>query len=284
MESIRDAIKYLDGAIQLLPKNTVVAEMVERGADLKFSEIVKLWNDFATFISPISIEYIKRGDYLEYTVLHNFHVFFKMYGSRFQTAIDVLNREFALSGDLPEFAEYKEEALKILKLIAETNKTYTIFKIALRNLAIYLQTHNRDISEYLGQSIETKMFVPLQRPPEQTSFQRKYRRECRADAAPHYIVLGVATSMKKISTIGVQTTSRISGFLDDVSDVFDVDLERGRIDIEVGDDWGIYVGGGVSPEPHIDVGIYGPSDWDEVIADAFATFADAISDAFDCGY
>lgn len=287
MESIRDAIKYLDTAIQSLPKNTEVAEMIEQGAGLKFSDVVKLWNDFATFITPITAEYIRRGDRLEYTVLHNFHVFFKMYGNRFQTSVDALNREYVLSGDLPEFAEYKDEALKILKLITETNKTYVIGKVALRNLVVYLQTHQRNIPEYLAQSIETKIFV--QAPSEQSKFLLNYRRECRADAAPHYMVLGAATSMSKFSTRGSQIMpfSAIAiplGILDDISDLFEIDLERGRITIQVDDDWGIYVGGSLDPSPYIEVGIYGDFDWDEAIAGALNMIADAISDAFDCGY
>ena len=74
------------------------------------------------------------------------------------------------------------------------------------------------------------------------------------------------------------------GILDDISDLFEIDLERGRITIQVDDDWGIYVGGSLDPSPYIEVGIYGDFDWDEAIAGALNMIADAISDAFDCGY
>ncbi|GAC1045938.1 hypothetical protein thsrh120_59430 [Rhizobium sp. No.120] len=225
---------------------------------------------------------------MQYTVLHNFYVFFQMYGNRFQTTLDSVNRELALSGNAIEYEEFKEEALKILRLVAETNRTYVLGGVALRNLLLAVEKDNGDVAAFLNQPIETKIFVA---PEADLQATLKFRQERRADAAPTYTVLGAGTAMAKFqgrSLIRVPFSSELfdakplmdlPGFLDGA----ELSSERGGIDIPIGEDWGINIDGGFS-DPHINISIYYDGDWDSDLEAVVEAIGGAISDAFGCGY
>ncbi|RVG15443.1 hypothetical protein [Sinorhizobium meliloti] len=225
---------------------------------------------------------------MQYTALHNFYVFFQMYGNRFQTALDAVNRELALSGNAIEYQEFSEESLKILRLVAETNKTYVLGGIALRNVAKAYQKGGGDPMAFLSRPIETKIFVA---PTAELQATVKFRRERRADAAPIYRVLGAQTAMAKFqgrSLIKSPFASQLfhakplmdlPGFLDGA----ELSSERGGIDIPIGEDWGVNIDGGLS-DPHIEISIYGDFDWDAGLEGVVEAIGGAISDVFDCGY
>lgn len=225
---------------------------------------------------------------MQYTILHNFYVFFQIYGNRYQTTLDSVNRELALSGNAIEYEDFKEEALKILRLIAETNRTYVLGGVALRNLLLALEKNSSNVAAFLNCPIDTKIFVA---PAVDIPATIKFRQERRADAAPTYTVLGAGTAMAKFqgrSLIRVPFSSQLfdakplidlPGFLDGA----ELSSERGGIDIPIGEDWGVNIDGGIS-DPHLDISIYYDSDWDSGLEGVVEAIGAAISDAFDCGY
>lgn len=288
MDTILDAAKYLSDAITILPKSSEIPDLYDNAPNTKFSDVVDLWNRFNSFMSPIAEQHAKLGDRMQYTVLHNFYVFFQMYGNRFQTALVAVNRELALSGNAIEYQEFSDEALKILRLVAETNKTYVLGGIALRNVANAYHNGGGDVMAFLTRPIDTKIFVSSQADLQAAV---KFRQERRADAAPTYRVLGAETTMAKFQERSLIRAPFLShlfdakplmdlpGFLDGA----ELSSERGGIDIPIGEDWGVNIDGGLA-DPHIEISIYGDFDWDAGLEGVVEAIGGAISDAFDCGY
>ncbi len=288
MDTILDAAKYLNTAIKILPRNAQLPELIENAPETEFSDFVNLWNNFNSFIGPIVEQYAKMGDSMQYTVLHNFYVFFQMYGNRFQTTLDAVNREFALSGNVIEYEEFKVEALKILRLVAETNKTYVLGGIALQNLLRAYEKNGGDIETFLNQPIDHKIFVGSK---DGLRTAAKFRRERRADEAPSYEVLGASTAManfkgrslmRPVLPFVLSDAKPLMG-LPDFLDGAELNSARGGIDIPVEDDWGVNLDGNLG-DLYIEISLYFEIDWDIALEGYIEDIGNAVSDFFGCGY
>lgn len=146
------------------------------------------------------------------------------------------------------------------------------------------------------------------RPPSEMAVGDKdsmaLRRALRKERAPFYDVLGIAASMQSLSAKQDWNDDGLDFSVGDypnysppegIPDIdppdpdegldlpFDIEVgtERGLIDVPIGEDFGIIIGGGLDP-PTIELTAYAGVDWDQAIVDALDDVWGAVQDAFDC--
>ncbi|PVE25778.1 hypothetical protein DC522_03120 [Microvirga sp. KLBC 81] len=312
METIRAFADYLEKRIGSVPTNRWVIEYYSRNRTPNFSEVVGLWTTFYLFVQPIADLYTARGSALQYTIAHNFYVFFNNNGNRFETTVRRLQEAYKTGGDLIAYEEYREEHLRILALIVEANRSYVVVKAALRNLLLYVRRHGGDLNTILEKPIDTKVFASLSasysligKPDGDPKIQARLiqsigntRRARLSDEAPVYKVLGVLTKMAQLgaepggldrSVIFTEyrpATNRTSeqDKDDDGLDLpwdMEIDPERGGIKIPIDEDWGLIIGGDLETL-ELNISAVFDVDWDVAIEAAIEAILQAVNDAFDC--
>ncbi|MEX2204887.1 MAG: hypothetical protein WEF50_01520 [Myxococcota bacterium] len=314
MTTIRDFAELTERSIEVLPTNHFLQWYYKQHPEPALSEVLGLWNLFHKFLNPFVEIDTRFGSGLDLSLARSYRAFIKQYGNRFATTVDTIRREYQAFGDLPDYSEYANEHRKILKLIGTANRTYVATRIAFLQLLKLLRERGEELGAYLEKPVVTQVFptgTPIASASKSLSpehgveaSRRGFRDNVRWEGAPFFEVMHVPRATTSLSLLRADDgpifdidlypdykdpdLPDFPGIDDDSLDDglrlpggIEIDAERGQINIPVGDDWGIHVGGELAP-PAMDAGLYKDVDWDQSVADFFSDLGDAISDAFDC--